>query len=350
MCQAPRARSLTFTISRTHARARTRGSSTQVPRALEAGPGPYSASFAGAGRGSTHAHPRAPRSGPRARLRSPAARRRGGSHLGLCPPADAAPLGCDRRRRRASPASRPPSHPQLPGSGREGGARQSPDRRSAAGAGDATPDPGRPPLQSTSPGLRADRAVGSAAPGPDWGRVAARAVSGEGRGRGGGSEPTSRKFPTPSRGSQHRPRCAACAQEMSLSSRFSPRESPAPAAAREPSTLTYPSPLHFRGTETWSPSSYSGLRGAGGLDKWEEPSENTGHFVTWDPGAQRRQGKSVRQRERSPDPRPAAGAEPCRGSLSSGRPAGPAPRAPVSRSAAERLIQRGLEDPGPQEP
>lgn len=237
--------------------------------------------------------------------------------------------------------------------------------------------------------------MGSAAPGPDWGRVAAGAASSYGRGEAAGANPralppgfapwwhpspldsptgcsgpsayarpvgglaaspspapapTSRKFPTPTRSSQHRPRCAAGAQQMSLSSPFSPRDAP-----------HYDIPLpHHRRDHTWSPSSNSGLRG--GAQKWEEPSENRGHFVPWDPGVQRRQGKYVKQRERSPDlpvtphpgrrdpPRPAAGAEPCRGPLSAGRPAGPAPPAPGSRSSAEWLRQQELEDAGPQQP
>lgn len=143
--------------------------------------------------------------------------------------------------------------------------------------------------------------MGSAAPGPDWGRVAAGAASSYGRGEAAGANPralppgfapwwhpspldsptgcsgpsayarpvgglaaspspapapTSRKFPTPTRSSQHRPRCAAGAQQMSLSSPFSPRDAP-----------HYDIPLpHHRRDHTWSPSSNSGLRGGGGTE------------------------------------------------------------------------------------
>ncbi|XP_028352381.1 translation initiation factor IF-2-like [Physeter macrocephalus] len=130
------------------------------------------------------------RASPRAALRDvPPARPAAAPTSALCPRAAAAPLRCARRRRRAGPAARALT-PPAPGLGRPGGARQSPELRSAErGPRPAlTPDPGRP-LASASPGLPADRregpAVGSADPGPRWGRVAARAAPGPDRAASG---------------------------------------------------------------------------------------------------------------------------------------------------------------------
>ncbi|XP_044911045.1 basic proline-rich protein-like [Felis catus] len=217
-------------LTRAHARARAPGEGAQGPRALEGAPRPSRAppttttTTTRAQARKAPASARALRSPP-PRPRSGARRPAGGTALTsafVLPPTQPRSGATAAVGGPAQPTRRGPTH-SCRARGRAGGARQSPEPRSAARAGDATPDPGRRPppppprlsplLRVFGPTARQGRAVGTAAPGPGLGKGRARCGRRPARGvghaagaspRAGSSGPRGTpapSFPTPAPGS-----------------------------------------------------------------------------------------------------------------------------------------------------
>ncbi|XP_047601344.1 basic proline-rich protein-like [Lutra lutra] len=333
--------------------------------------------------------------------------RRARSHLGLCPAADAAPLPATAAvggpaqppGRRPTHSSRAPAGPGALGKARIGGARPAPGTRPLTPAappavhfsGSSGRPRGRdsrwarPPRDPTGEGSRRGRC-----PARGGGEAAGAKSRGLPAGVLAPVAPRSSRLPDPVPGSPHPSRAGAepCGGSK-LAGRPAgprpPRASPGnshsklpatvrrlrpgnvaffsvlpegfhphpPAAAREPPTLTYPSSPALRGTKSWSLSSHSGVRGAGSLQRSGKNlrrTEETRQIC----GAAREEPRppsdSTPRTPGPPPPAPGRQAEPCSSRCRPDAPRDPPlPPPPVTRSAADPLKQRGLEDPGPRQ-